>query len=426
MTALTNLISAQTHIHDRFLSRPRARLVLLALVIRLCLIPFTTHIDMRFVGDIAALNQYAHLRAFDPSSLLRGLPLYPLLAYYTIALFQILPCPFCPSIPLKILGPEATVAWLSASSVFRQLLCFKIWYLLFDLGAAYLLWRMYRYDRHKANRVLVFWLFNPVILYNAYFHGQFDVVPVFFTVVALYLAGQQRPMWSAFFLGVSACYKNYAFLFLLPAILILSQSWKKRILLFLAGTVPYALFLLPRFTEYAFRVSGYGDWFFKVGYDVGFGGRVYIFLACYAVLLWYLSHRNAHTFEDLWRACFAILLVYYQFSYFDLHYWAWIMPFATIYFAERPREATPFYLIILACLLVLTAPTPLGRFLAPISPRFFLRLRSLMEALNPYLPMLFLVNVVRSLLAGTCFYLACRLLLDMPALVNAKLRSDRA
>jgi hypothetical protein len=51
---------------------------------------------------------------------------------------------------------------------------------------------------------------------------------------------------------------------------------------------------------------------------------------------------------------------------------------------------------------------PLVRFLAPISPRFFLRLPSRLEALNPYLPMLFIVNVVRSLLAW-------KLLRDMPA-----------
>jgi len=42
-------------------------------------------------------------------------------------------------------------------------------------------------------------------------------------------------------------------------------------------------------------------------------------------------------------------------------------------------------------------------------------LPSLLEALSPYLPMLFIVNVARSLLAGTCFYLAWRLLRDIPA-----------
>jgi hypothetical protein len=389
---------------------------LLGLGLRLLLMPLALHIDPRFTGDIVGLNQYAHLLVYDASSSLRAAPLYPPLAYYTIALFQILLHPLVGApIPLEIFGRESAIDLLGGSGIFRLLFSFKIWYLLFDFGSAYLLYRVFRHDRRKAHLALAFWLLNPILIYGAYVHGQFDVVPVFFTVLSLYLASRERPAWAVFFLGVAACYKNYAFFFLPLAILILSQSWRKRLLLLFVGTVPYFLFLFPRLTEYTHSVSGYGDWFFKVGYDVGFGGLVYIFFALYAALLWYLSHRNARTYEGLWRACFAILLVYYQLSYFDLHYWAWIVPFAAIYFAEHPREATPFYLVILACLLVLTAPTPVARFLAPISPRFFLRLPSLMEVLNPYLPTLFLLNVVRSLLAGTCFYLAWRLLRDMPA-----------
>jgi hypothetical protein len=131
-------------------------------------------------------------------------------------------------------------------------------------------------------------------------------------------------------------------------------------------------------------------------------------------LLWYL-YSAAHSFEDFWRACWAILLIYFQFSYFDLHYWVWLAPFAVLYLVEYPREARPFFVVVGLCLLVLLAPTPLARFLAPISPRLFLRLPSLIEALNPYLPMLFIINVVRSLLAGTCFYLAWKLVRGMPA-----------
>ena len=253
---------------------------------------------------------------------------------------------------------------------------------------------------------------------DGHHHRQFNVVPVFFTVLALYLAKRERPTWAVFFTGIAASYKNYPFFFLPPAVLVLSQSWRERIKLLLLGTVPYLLILLPRLTEYSHKASGYGDWFFKVGYDVGFGGRVYVFLVLYAALLWYIEHTRAQGFEALWRACFAILLVYYQFSYFDLHYWAWVVPFAAIYWVEHPQKAKPFYLVIGLCLLVLLAPAPLARFLAPISPRFFLRLPSMMELLNPYLPMLFIVNVVRSLLAGTCFYLAWKLLRDLPASVN--------
>jgi len=366
--------------------------------------PVAMHVDDRFTGDLIQIAKVAQSQNVSESW-------YPPLFYNTANLYQKVSLSGCRSVIDKAVDGTSPASTLIADpAIFCTLFSLKIWYLFFDLGAALLLWRMFRRDHRQVRLVLAFWLFNPIILYDAYLHGQFDVIPVFFTVLALCMATQERPNWAVLFIGIAACYKNYAFLFLLPAIFILSRSWGKRIVLFLIGTVPYLLLLLPYLTEYGHNVSGYGDWFFKVGYDVGFGGQVYIFLAFYAALLWYLFHRKAQSFEDLWRACFAILLVYYQFSYFDLHYWVWIIPFAAIYFAERPREATPFYVVIFACLLVLTAQTPLARFLAPISPRFFLRLPSLMEALNPYLPMLFLTNVVRSLLAGTCFYLAWRLL----------------
>jgi hypothetical protein len=274
---------------------------------------------------------------------------------------------------------------------------------------------MFHDQSHKARIVLLFWLFNPLLLYNAYFHGQFDVYPLFFIVLSLYMAKRRLAGRAAFWMGIGACYKNFPFLLLLPLVLVLDKTWSGRLKLLLAGTLPYILLFIPSMGRYTWLGSHFSEYFFKAGYDLGFGAQVYFFFVFYAALLWYLYHRKAHTFEALWRACFAILLVYYQFSYFDLHYWAWVVPFAAIYWVERPREAKPFYLVIGLCLLVLLAPTPLARFLAPISPRFFLRLPSLMELLNPYLPMLFIVNVVRSLLAGTCFYLAYKLLRDMPA-----------
>lgn len=48
---------------------------------------------------------------------------------------------------------------------------------------------------------------------------------------------------------------------------------------------------------------------------------------------------------------------------------------------------------------------------------------NLLELLNPYLPMLFIVNAVRSMLAGTCFYLAWKLVRDMPASRGDPLRA---
>ena len=249
-------------------------------------------------------------------------------------------------------------------------------------------------------------------------HGQFDLIPVLFLVLSLYLVKRLKPRWAALSLGIGACYKVYPLFFVLPLVIIFAETWRERLVLFLLGIGPYLLSMVPFLERYPAIGSHFPNWYFKASYDLGFGAQVYSFLIFYAILIWYLHHCQARTFEELWRACFAILLVYYQFSYFDLHYWAWVVPFAAIYWVEHPQKAKPFYLVIGLCLLVLLAPAPLARFLAPISPRFFLRLPSMMELLNPYLPMLFIVNVVRSLLAGTCFYLAWKLLRDLPASVN--------
>ncbi len=410
-----SLIPGRVSLKFHGFSRELISWVLLGLFIRIALMPFSMHTDLLFTGDIVAMNMHAHLLIFNPDSPLRGAPLYPLLAYYTLGFFQILLSPFSTIISEAIFGRAVAFNWFANPEVFRQLFFFKIWYLIFDLGSAFLFWRMFHDDKRKARLAFAFWIFNPIIIYNAYFHGQFDVVPVFFTVLMLYSAQKGRLSWMAFFIGIAACYKNYPFFFLLPAVLIMAQVWRERIKLVLIGTIPYILLFLPRFVEYRTTIGDYGVYFFKVGYDVGFGGQVYIFFVLYAALLWYLQFRKAHNYEDLWRACLVIMLVYYQFSYFDLHYWIWLIPFAAIYLVERPAEAIPFYSIIGLFLLMLQAPTPMGSFFTPIDLRFFLRLPSPMEALNPYLPMLFITNVIRSMLAGTSFYLAWRLVRGMPA-----------
>jgi hypothetical protein len=378
-------------------------------------LPFAVHVDPNIVSDPIAYNYVAWLLDQPGWSPI----LYPPLIFYTAAafLFPMLTVSLLPEFPLGAV-PGDLMAWLSSPYIFRTLTLTRVWYIGFDLLGAIFLWRIFRHEPRKARRALAFWLFNPIIIYDAYIHGQLDVMPLLFVVLSLYKARGGRARWAAFWMGIGACYKNFPFFFLLPLVIILAKSWRERLVLLLCGVVPYMLLWIPFAGSYSASVGIYPDRFFKAGYDLGFGARIYLFFIFYAALLWYLYHRKAHTLADLWRACFAILLIYYQFGYFDLHYWSWIVPFAAIYWVERPKEARPFYIVVLACLLVLTAPAPLARFLAPISPGFFLRLPSLLEALNPYLPMLFIINVVRSMLAGTCFYLACKLVRDMPTTLD--------
>lgn len=401
-------------------------LVLLGFIIRLMLIPFSMHIDLRFIGDIIGMNQHAHLFTFNPTSPFLVSPLYPPLAYFTVAIFQFITSAFSQPIPIDVFSSQTGIAFLNNPFIFRQLFFLKIWYLLFDLGTAYIFWRMFRYDKKKVQLVLLFWLLNPIIIYNAYLHGQFDVVPIFFVVLGIYLAKQEHPAWAAFFIGIAACFKIYPLMFLIPAVLILSQAWRERIKLLLLGIVPYLVFLLPRLDQYIQSTSGFDDWFFRVGYDIGFGGQVYIFFALYAVLIWYIEYKDLQGYEALWRVCFITLLIYYPFSYFDLHYYAWLMPFAAIYLAENSR-IIKLYSFAFLCLLVLLFQTPVASFFAPISPKYFLRMPSLMEMLSPYLPILFIMNVFRSFLVGTLFWLAWLVLRELDRTSpDLKLREQEA
>jgi hypothetical protein len=387
--------------------------------------PFSLHVDPRFTGDIAAIAKAAE-RWNSAERSGDGFFLYPPLAYHTFSVYLLyLARPMVPKLLDKpIFGLEARYNWLASADVFRNLFVLKTWYLLLDSAVAFLLWQMLRDRPPRVRRVaLIAWVLNPLVLYSAYFHGQFDLVPVFFVVLSLFVARKGQPMWAAFWMGIGACYKNFPFFFLLPLVLILARTWLDRSKMLVVGTLPYILLFIPSIGEYGSLGTHLSGRFFRAGVELGSGSQIYFFFIFYAVLLWYLYHRRAHALEDLWRVCFSILLVYYQFSEFDLHYWVWAVPFAIIYWVERPEEATPFYLVILACLLIVSAPTPLARFLAPLSPRFFLRLPSLAEALNRYLPMLFITNIVRSLLAGTCFYLAWRLLRDMPASRGQRLQA---
>lgn len=408
-------------IAERFQRIPLRRqiilLVLIGLLIRLILMPFTMHVDPHFTGDIASFPYSAALWT-SPSQGNITYYIYPPLAYHTFAAYMlhIVQPLIRDMVALPIYGTEAQLNWISNPQVFRTLFILKLWYLLPDLGILWLLWKLYKEREKQARLAVLAWAFNPLVLYTAYFHGQFDLAPVFLVVLSLFLAQRKHGTWSVIAMGLGAAYKNFPLFFMFPLVLMLDQGWKGRIRLLLIGTISYAIFFLPYMGMGTYQSFGsaMSNSFFKAGYDLGQGAHIYIFFAYLAIVYWLFIQKINASFEDLWRACFAILLVYFQTSYFDLHYWVWIAPFAIFFWVEYREKASIFYLVILAFLLVLLSPIPIIRYLAPLAPQSFLRMPSLLEALGPYVPALLITNIFRSLLAGTCFYLSWQLIRGFP------------
>src|SRR6267143_481655 len=122
----------------------------------------------------------------------------PPIFYLHALIFQM----FRPILPATILGRfTSSVAFtpslflqesvLAEPGIAVYLALLKLPYLVFDLATAVLLLWLIR-QPGTAVRVFKLWLFNPVVLYATYFVGQFDIVAVFFVVLAFYYSQQGR------------------------------------------------------------------------------------------------------------------------------------------------------------------------------------------------------------------------------------------
>lgn len=384
-------------------ARPYLKWALVGLLLRLLVMPFTMHSDLQGGGDIVWMNQVANGIAsgqtFYPTV---G---YPPLAYYTMALFLFLFKPLMPLFPLS----DATT-WPGTAHIFRYLFLLKVWYLPFDFAAAFLLTRLAA-DPGKALGAFKFWVLNPLVIYAGYIHGEFDIVPTFFLVLALWQARSGRAVWAAFCLGMSAAYKDFAFFFLLPAVFLLGRSTRERWGMALAGIVPYALLFFSRlgvegiFVTYA---RHYTNYLLPLRLDMGAGQAIYVFFAIYGFIVWHSYRSQRKGFEGLWHYVLVILLLYYSVGVFAVHYLTWIMPVAALFWVSYPGKAVP-YGVLLASVVVISFS--LGRSLAggllwPVSPDFFSSLTSPYEFLDARMPFAAVVNGARSIFAATAAWLA--------------------
>jgi hypothetical protein len=252
--------------------------ILLGLLIRLLLIPFSLHVDPQFTGDIATIPE-AVMAWNSPNRANRGYFIYPPLTYYTFSIYILdVASPFTTDLLNKqIFGLEARYNWLSSPEVFRNVFVLKVWYLLFDLGIMILLWGIFREEPGKARTVLIFWTLNPLVLYSAYFHGQFDLIPLFFVVLSMFFCKKGQATWATFCMGIGACYKNFPFPFMLLLVMMMAKTWPSRIKLILVGTLPYILLYITSLENYKSLGTSLSGRFFVGGYEIGNGAQIYFF-----------------------------------------------------------------------------------------------------------------------------------------------------
>jgi hypothetical protein len=334
--------------------------LVIGILIRLFLAFSTFHSDIQpfyFAGDVIAkgnvLNFYDYLRKLpvtDP--ILKVYPIdlfnYPPLVYFFLGpLSYLISLPFSRSL---LHGFIYNLPGLLGNVQLNfLLLTLKLPYLAFDAGIAVFLYKLFKDPKNKF-LALTLWLFNPVNLYATYMMGQFDIIPTFFTIAALYLAVKKEKFFLAsLFLGIGACFKIYPILFLVPLAL-LKDKWLDRIKIIGIGMAAYVVSILPFLGSPGFRatalVAGQTTKSLYAALPIS-GGESIIYFPLFILFAYIIFFYNKAKLENLWERFFIIILIFFIFTHTHPQWFLWLTPFLVIGLVKSHLKHWPLVFVSL-------------------------------------------------------------------------------
>lgn len=314
----------------------------LGVLLRLILSAFTFHSDVRLLdlgGHIVAsgniLNMYDYLGSIPPDSFwLKGFPadvlIYPPGIFLFHGLFTFL---FSPLFSFDFIN-NFLIDYSKVLGNFQlnlHLLLLKLPYILVDLAAAFFLSRLFT-DYKDRLLAFTFWIFNPLTLYGAYMMGQFDILPTFFVILALYFVYRGKLSMAAVLLGIGAAFKIYPLYFLIP-LAALQSRWIDRIKTLILGVLPYILIILPFLPSRGYRSSAlFAGHIFKSFYaQIPISGGESIILFPALIVFFYLLFFYVKTAKELlWQNFFIIMLLFLMLTHYHPQWFLWVTPFMII------------------------------------------------------------------------------------------------
>ena len=194
------------------------------------------------------------------------------------------------------------------------------------------------------------WIFNPVNLYTTYMIGQFDIIPTFLTVLALYfVAKNDNLLPSMVFLGLGAGFKIFPLLFMVPLALV-RNGWKERMKLLFVGGITYFIVAFPFLFSEGFRrtalLAGQTTKSFYASISVSGGESIILFLTA-IVFLYILFFYKKILIKDIWKRFFVMILVFFIFTHFHPQWFLWTMPFFIIELVYTKFKHLPLFVGLL-------------------------------------------------------------------------------
>jgi hypothetical protein len=169
--------------------------------------------------------------------------------------------------------------------------------------------------------------------------GQFDIIPAFLTIAALYLTKKDNLLKAAFILGLAAALKTYPLL-LLPFVIIRCKTIKQGISTALLGLTAFIVPMLPVINSSAFRYSmshsNLLQGIFYANIPVSTTQNIPIYILIWGLVFWlsWKRRKDLNLLPEFLILTLTVTLI----SHFHAQWLVWSLPFLILVLAQDIRR----------------------------------------------------------------------------------------
>ena len=245
---------------------------------------------------------------------------------------------------------EALAYWLGRSKIII-ITIIKIINVIFDLGILNLVYLLSK----KNLKTAFLYAINPVTILITTLHGQFDVIPIFFLLLAIYLLNKKQELLSVLSFSFAIMTKTWPLLF----VVILYKRLKNKKFIVLSLVFPlisiiiYSLLLrvsvfsiVKTIVYYQGLWGIWGVWpaFAKATAGKGILGVFWQKLTTLIFLTYFFSYSYFKNKKNLIEEVFNLLFLFFVFTTnFSIQYFSWLMPFLIL---TKPKKSLQLIILI--------------------------------------------------------------------------------
>lgn len=321
-----------------------AALVLLALAIRVVVMPFTLHFDAYSIYSRAAEAAYdGQWFGFTSQFLIQGMH------NVWLALMR----PLLPD-SADIWSPTASVIGVGAGlddyarfmaydHLYRVIFLMKVPYVIADLACAWVIGLLV--PQRQRLFAMSFWLLNPLVIFSSSIWGRHDSVAILMVLLSLLVARRATDLSRVVALGLlgAATIARFFPAVIVPLFLLAFRRNTRQLLTFvgllggMVALVELAAIATSGKSAILTVLSSYQH--VEYWFDAGLLLRVDDWLALFPIFwllgLFWLLERGVDVEEYPVFAAAAFLLVF-AFTFFHPHYAVWLVPFLAVVIPASP------------------------------------------------------------------------------------------